>query len=260
MDDQVSDRRYPPERRSTSLTTPIAIVIAGALIALGIVLAILLRGDPGDTTGGGVSPTATQAAALGSPLPSGSGASAGLTPTPRPADTFGLHNKRPDALIDCDHLDAIDPTQAEIVPEAKVIFDASFEAMQHNHGCGTPGGFYASYHQFTSTEEMNATFDNAFASRLGSTNNRCVNDIDEGQSSYLFPDGRSGRAICARQPRVRVFVAWTEENTNVISILYGTSTGDESAEQLKDFWISQAGPVCRESETGPIIPIAECRS
>ena len=267
------DRRSAsPRPASSALPIAIAIVAAGALIAAGIVAAVLLRGGgagPTSSPVGQASPppassTGAGAASPSAAVPSSSGSVATSPAASPPPDPLGLHLNLPVSIEECGHLTVPNEEQIRKLGERmRQIFLAAEAAGGQNHGCGISGGpahgMYVSYHKFDSTGTMEEAFRQAFSSFFGLSTTPCPENITAGFGDYRFDDGRTGTALCSRQPGELIFLVWTEETTNVISTIYGTSTTDETAEALRTYWMGlDAGPVCRTELNGPRVPLEQC--
>jgi len=106
---------------------------------------------------------------------------------------------------------------------------------------------------------MDEVFGEAFQDYAGLSSQPCEEvNVMPGFGRYQFQDGRAGQVLCARQPGAVVFFAWTEETTNVVSVVYGTNTNDTTMEALREFWTDDAGPVCLDEEGGTQVELSTC--
>lgn len=273
-DGDIDGQGYRPAARPavSALPIAIAIIVAGALIAAGIVAAVLMRGGGGGTPSqvGQASQSASasgdaSASSPASAAPTSSGAAAASPVASPPPDPLGLHLNLPVSIEECGHLTVPNGDQVRKLGERmRLIFQAAEASKGQNHGCtiadGPARGMYVSYHKFDSTASMEEAFSEGFASFFGLSTSPCEETITGGFGDYQFDDGRTGTALCSRQPNELIFLVWTEETTNVISTIYGTNTSEESADALRTHWMGlDAGPVCRTELNGPRVPLEQCR-
>ncbi len=214
----------------------LSIVAAGAFIAVGIFLALVLRptgisdARPSPSSSGFASGRAESSASL---FPSAASAqpSASLGPTSNATNLtqYAWHN--------CQGVDEAPAQEETAVDGVEQLYDAATESRGSclvDEGVGRNIGL--SYHGFDSREAMDAAFE-SFAAPHSGHPAMCQDSITGGYGRYSFEDGRNGLAVCLRNPQVRShFVVWTNESANVITVAFTRRVDAEGAENLLTFW------------------------